>query len=261
VSAGQGLVQLPPVSVLADRVATFADLAERVADTDLIPRQFRGKPAAVLAAMLRGAEVGLDPFQSLSAIHVIEGTAALTPEAMRAVVLAHGHRIVCRQSGPDMVEVWGKRADSGDERAVTWTMADATRAGLQNKETWKKYPQAMLEARATAALCRSLFPDVIRGLSYTPEEVQSLDADSWEAPQAELVKSADAKRFLIDTAEAVGMSHTEAKLEAARLWDARGSVAIARDELHRLAALIGPAPEYPDAVRDTEPEAVAGPGE
>jgi preprotein translocase subunit SecD len=54
-------------------------------------------------------------------------------------------------------------------------MEDAKMAGLANKNNWKTYPRAMLLARATSELCRIVFPDIIAGLSYTPEEVSSIE--------------------------------------------------------------------------------------
>ena len=51
-------------------------------------------------------------------------------------------------------------------------MADAKRAGLADKQNWKRYPRQMLTARAVTELGRTLFADdLILGEAYTPEEV------------------------------------------------------------------------------------------
>ncbi len=52
-----------------------------------------------------------------------------------------------------------------------FTIADAERAGLAGKGTWKAYPAAMLRARATTSVIRSAAPDVVLGLGYSAEEV------------------------------------------------------------------------------------------
>ncbi len=39
------------------------------------------------------------------------------------------------------------------------------------------YPRRMLFARATSELCDSLFPDVLAGFSYTPEELGAEPAE------------------------------------------------------------------------------------
>jgi hypothetical protein len=61
-------------------------------------------------------------------------------------------------------------------------MEDAKLAGLAGKNNWKTYPRAMLMARCTGELCRILFPDIIAGLSYTPEEIASIEGVEIEEP-------------------------------------------------------------------------------
>jgi hypothetical protein len=150
-------------------------VSQRVTNTPFVPKGLQGKPEAVLACILYGAEMGIGPMQSLNSIHVIEGRAAMSPELMRAMVARHGHRIDVLENSSTACEMKGSRSDTGSTATVRWTMDDAKLAGLAGKNNWKTYPRAMLMARCTSELCRILFPDIIAGLSYTPEEVASIE--------------------------------------------------------------------------------------
>jgi hypothetical protein len=161
---------------------TLWKLSQRISNTPFVPTALRGKNEAVLACVLYGAELGLGPMQSLNSIHVIEGRTAMSPELMRAMVARHGHRIDVIENSNNVCEVKGTRADTGSTATVRWTLDDARMAGLAGKNNWKTYPRAMLLARATSELCRIVFPDVIAGLSYTPEEVASIAGVEYEEP-------------------------------------------------------------------------------
>lgn len=151
-----------------------AELSKAIANTDFVPKALRNNPAAVTAAILTGSEVGLPPMASLSMIFVFEGKPGLYAEAMRALVLSHGHEI-----WPDDTEytaskvtLYGRRSGSDNVVKVTWTIDMAKAANLTSKTTWRAYPRQLLLARATGELCRLLFPDVLRGVAYTVEELQ-----------------------------------------------------------------------------------------
>lgn len=156
-------------------------LAQRIARTEFVPSALRGKPEAVLACILAGNEVGVSPMQSLSKIHVIDGRPAMAAELMRAIVLREGHELWIEESTSTTCTVVGKRKDSDRETRVTWTLDDAQRAGLKGRKNWQAYPGPMLLARATAGLCRAIFPDVLAGISYTVEELE--DGDVLEFPE------------------------------------------------------------------------------
>lgn len=64
----------------------------------------------------------------------------------------------------------GKRCDNGDVAEASFTIEEAQRAGLANRDVWKKYTQDMLYARAMSRLSRRLFPDVI-GEAYVQGEL------------------------------------------------------------------------------------------
>jgi hypothetical protein len=54
-----------------------------------------------------------------------------------------------------------------------WTFgnADAELAELADKGTYQSYPFLMYAARATSALCRLYFPEVLAGIGYVPDEI------------------------------------------------------------------------------------------
>ena len=52
---------------------------------------------------------------------------------------------------------------------MSFTIEEASLAGLVKKDNWRKYTKAMLRARAISALCRVAFADVLAGLrSFSP---------------------------------------------------------------------------------------------
>lgn len=155
-----------------DVLNTSHKLAQQIANTDFVPKQFRGKPEAVMAALLTGRELGLGPMTALQRIHVIEGKPALDAQGQRALVLAAGHDMWITESTPDRCTVTGRRNGSSHEQSVTWTLAEARAAGLTNKSNWKSYPRQMLQARATAELARLIAPDALGGVAYTVEELE-----------------------------------------------------------------------------------------
>ena len=149
-------------------------LAEVIADTELVPQVMRKRPDAVAAVILAGHELGLGPMQSLQTIDLIQGRPSLSPEGMRALVLSAGHTIVVEATDKAAVVKCHRREWTAEQwTSYTFTIEDAKRADLLGKENWKKYPRAMLTARATSEAARATFADVIAGLSYTAEEIES----------------------------------------------------------------------------------------
>jgi hypothetical protein len=148
--------------------------AEVLAQSSIIPSAYRRKSADIIAAGLAGRCFGWDVMTSLRQFHVIEGTASLKPESMLGLVRQAGHSVTV-ELDPGIAVARGTRFDTGDEHVATFTMEDAKAAGLADKKNWKQYRDAMLTWRAVTKLCRVLFPDVVLGAGYTPEEVGSDD--------------------------------------------------------------------------------------
>lgn len=154
------------------RVPEARELVADLVNTEFVPKDLRGKPGAVLACILTGQELGVGAMTSLAKVHVIEGRPALSAELMRALILKAGHSIWLEESSATRVTLAGARKETPEHvTRITWTMDDAKKANVEGKTNWKRYPRAMLTARATGELARMVFPDVLAGISYTREEV------------------------------------------------------------------------------------------
>ena len=165
----------------ADWLLDPAEIAQRIGGTDFVPRGLRDNPAAITAALLYGAEIGLGRMASLATIAIIDGKPTLSAEAQRALILAAGHSIWMDEATQSRAVACGQRRGQQTIRRVTWTIDDARRAGLAGRNNWRTYPRQMLVARATAELARELFPDVIHGLMASEE----LEGGDGVAPGAE----------------------------------------------------------------------------
>lgn len=162
----------PTQSALALVDDGFA-LAQRMAGTTFVPKEYRNKPEELLAAILTGHELGIGPMAAMSKIHNIQGRAGLSAELMRALPLQHGHSIWVEEASSEKVVLAGHRRGEPEKvTRITWTMAMAKAAGLASKQVWRQFPQAMLLARCSGDLCRAIFADCLSGISYTEEELQ-----------------------------------------------------------------------------------------
>lgn len=163
----------------------YAKLAKTICNTEMVPGAMRGRYDAVTAAFMRGYEMGLGPMQALDSLHVIDGKVGLTAEAMRALIMEAGHQLLLtdmQANDGTFVGVMARchRAEWADDMWMDYafTMDDARQAGLlrpskSGKPTgWQTYPRAMCDARATSGAGRRYFPDVLAGMSYTPEEIR-----------------------------------------------------------------------------------------
>jgi len=183
--------------------------AEVLADSRIIPAAYRNRTPDVVAAGLAGLAFGWDVMTSLRNYHVIEGTASLRPEAMLGLVRRAGHSVTLELSDGSegrQAVAHGRRADTGDEHRSVFSEANAKDAGLAGKKNWSQYLDSMLTWRAVSALCRVLFPDVVLGAGYVPEEIGG-DVDVTGTPVEQdpfadpVIPIAEAKRRVLAMCE------------------------------------------------------------
>lgn len=155
--------------------AESANAAHRVAQTlvqsSFVPASFKGNAIEATAAILAGAEIGLQPMAALKSFDVIQGVAAPRALTLRAVVQSKGHEVELVESTTTRCRMKGRRRGSQSWQSVDWTIDRAKQLGVTGKDNWKKQPQAMLLARATSEICRLIAADAILGIGYSIEEL------------------------------------------------------------------------------------------
>lgn len=157
------------------------EYAKHLAESGLLPAQYRKQPANILYAYEYGEMLGLAPLAAITGIHVIEGKPSASSALMSALVRRAGHRL--RISGDDerAVAEITRADDPGFTFRSEWTIKRAKIAELTGKGTWKKYPAAMLKARAISECARDACEEALLGMHYTPEELGA-EVDEDETP-------------------------------------------------------------------------------
>ena len=155
-------------------------LAEILAQSTIVPKDYQRNPGNILVAIQWGAELGLAPMQAMQNIATINGRPSIWGDAMLALVRNAPDFAGIKEEyigeGKDIAAVCTvKRRNSDgrvDEHTTSFSMEDARVAGLAGKPgPWTNYPKRMLQMRARGYALRDMFPDVLKGLR-TAEEVR-----------------------------------------------------------------------------------------
>ena len=189
---------------LAPRTLTEAmDFAKMMADSELVPKSFRGKPGDVLIAVQMGNEVGLQPMAAIQNIAVINGKPGIYGDAGKAILLAAG--CVIEEDDIEIIKRTGRarcKITRGNRPPVerTYCIDNAKTAGLWNKEgPWRTNPERQMAWRAFWFAARDAASDLLKGLGGAEEladntvrDMGTLDRTTGEVtPRAELPPYAD----------------------------------------------------------------------
>jgi hypothetical protein len=166
--------------------AQWMQLAEMMAESNLVPTDFKSKPGDCLVAMQMGAAVGLNPFQAIQSIAVINGRPCMWGDAVLGIVWASG---ICE----DVVETDDgqtatctakrKGKPTPTVRSFSMRMAKDAKVYVKGRDgqpgkwvslserpgPWQSYPERMRQMRARSWALRDTFPDVLKGLAIREE--------------------------------------------------------------------------------------------
>lgn len=140
----------------------IASQAEMMAKTTIVPKEFQGNPANLMAAGLMGQRYGWDIITAANNIEVVSGKPQLIIHALNALIRSAGHQLNGEATN-EQATITGTRGDTGESMTVTFTLADGQRAGVAGN--WGKYPADHLWAKALRRLAKRLFADVALNLA------------------------------------------------------------------------------------------------
>ena len=167
---------------------TFSDM---LANSNMVPKQYQGKPQDILVCVQWGMEMGLAPMQALQNIAVINGKPSVYGDAAMALVQASP---VCEdveeyfenEGTPNPVAVCVAKRKGRNPVTSRFSVEDAKRAGLWGKQgPWSAYPKRMMQMRARGFALRDAFPDVLKGM-ITAEEAQDYPEEAKPRPTKDI---------------------------------------------------------------------------
>jgi hypothetical protein len=218
---------------VADQLAQ----AEWFARSGFMPKHL-DTPAKVYAVVTLGQELGLGPWAAINNVYLAGGKPTINANLMLALIQGSGalERFDAQVTDTEATVTMARRGVGS--YTARFSLDDAERAGLltgYNGQTWKKYPRAMLKARAIADAARTMFADVLLGM-YTPDELGAqvtVDAATGEitvvsepepapAPSPELsaprLTKDDARQLAKDWAASDGLTSADIRVALGGGW-------------------------------------------
>lgn len=167
---GTGIIS---VNDLVTNLEKKKELAQIFIKSGLIPSQLN-TPEKVLVCMFKSQELGLPALEGLSGMAVINGKVTLQGNLLLALInRSNKAKQIVIDEQDNYCSVTMSRRDYDFEYNFTFSIDDARKAGLLDKQIWKQYTKTMLKWRAVSGCARVVFSDIIGGL-YTPEEIISI---------------------------------------------------------------------------------------
>lgn len=157
-------------------------LAKMLAESDLVPKDFKNKPQNVLVCMMWSHTLGIPVVQGLQYIAVVNGRPSMYGDGLLAVCMSSGKLESIDEEIKDvngsLVATCTVKRRGMNARTSVFSQEDAKKAGLWSKSgPWSQYPKRMLQMRARGFALRDVFPDVLSGISSAEEQRDIIDVE------------------------------------------------------------------------------------
>ena len=167
----------------ADKCQHYEELAMKLSRSNVIPKQYIGKPTDLFVAMAMGYQLGMPVEQAIQDIAVINGRPCVYGDGLLAVCMNHPEfDDIIEEPIKDGDKIVGYRCTvkrKGKADCVReFTLSDAKRANLLGKSgPWSQYESRMLQMRCRGFALRDKFPDALRGIKSREEVEDYIDGE------------------------------------------------------------------------------------
>ena len=134
--------------------------------------------AQAVVKILAGKELGLSPMEAMNSLYMVNNHIAITAKIIASKIKKSGkydytvNKLDDKECSISFFEIKGGNKEKlGDS---VFTIQDAAKAGIINKDNWKNYPKNMLFARTLSNGSRWYCPDATTGF-YSVEELEDIE--------------------------------------------------------------------------------------
>lgn len=162
--------ELTEVSIDMEKWQILRQQADTLVKSGFLPVAVN-TPEKAIAIIMKGKELGIGAMEALSSINIIQGKPSVSPQLMLALARRTHELEDLKMESTDKGATVTIKRKGQSEYTTKFGIAEATAAGLLQKDNYKKQPAIMFQWRALAGNLRITFPDAISGL-YTVDEME-----------------------------------------------------------------------------------------
>jgi hypothetical protein len=135
--------------------------------------------AQVVIVTMKGWELGLPPMAALENIRIIKGRPQPSAALMESLAVARvpGARVDWIEKGENGSATCVAHRRGRQPIKITYTEADAKRAGVLGKETYQRHPAQLFRAGALRQACWLQYKEVYIGFEVNPADVHITEVD------------------------------------------------------------------------------------
>lgn len=135
--------------------------------------------------MLLAQAENIHPIQAVQMYSVINGMPSLKTTEMISRYMRSNGKIIWLETTDKIAKA--KFVYDDNELLYEYTWEDATKAGLVNKDNWKRMPKEMLRARCASSGIRMSNPACLNNM-YSVEEAQDIKEEVIEVEEVEIIE-------------------------------------------------------------------------